>query len=142
MSLRRMTLILVAAAFATCTAAIPAAAAERRDQVRDRMAETIVRLLPPQPKPARRFAPVPARPQSPPVAVWIDRELVWVGQPDGLQDLIATFPRDAIDPVPVLPPFPIDLDEREICVGTVLDGDFDGDGPIVLEMDCELVPVR
>jgi hypothetical protein len=135
-----MTPVLLAAALSLGASVNDSAASERRgDRVRDEVAETIVRLLPPQPKPARRFAPVPARP----VAVFLEGRLVWIGQPDRLQDLIAQIPGDLLDPEPVLPPWPIDpLEGREICVGTVLQGEF-GDAPeIIGELDCDLVDIR
>ena len=120
MSLRRMTPVLLAAALCLGASVNDANARERRDQVCDQVAGTIVRLLPPQPKPARRFAPVPVP-----------------------QDLIEQIPSDLLDPDPVLPPWPVDpFEGREICVGTVLDGEL-GDGPAVIGMiDCDLVAPR
>lgn len=139
MSLRRMIPVVLAAALSLGASPDESSARERRDSVRDEVAETIVRLLPPQPKPARRFAPVPVKP----VAVFLDGRLVWIGEPDRLQDLIVQIPGDLLDPEPVLPPWPIDpLEGREICVGTVLEGEL-GDGPAVIgQLDCDLVAPR
>jgi hypothetical protein len=108
--------------------------------IREQVSRTIVRLLPPQPKPVRRFAPVPAARAENTVAIWLDRELIWSGPESELQDGIETLPFDRILVDPGLPPWaPHPLDGLELCVGVAYRIDADGhlDGEIT-EIDCDM----
>lgn len=106
--------------------------------VRERVARTIVRLLPTPPEPARRFAPVPAARDEQVVVVWLDREPIWTGGVDELQEAFESFPIDQLDPDPSDPPWTRPLDGHEICVGMVIRADssahLDED---VFELDCD-----
>ncbi len=133
-------------AMTTLLLATPAEARERRgsrpDSIRERVALEIVRLLPPQPRPARNFAPVPVSRAPQTISIWLDRELIWTGLEDQLQGAIETFPFDQLDPIAVLPPWDPG-NGHEICVGVAIraetDGHFDDD---VYEIDCDIAPVR
>ncbi len=133
-------------AMTTLLLATPAEARERRgsgsDSIRERVALEIVRLLPPQPRPARSFAPAPVSRGPQTIAIWLDRELVWTGTEDELQGAIQTLPLDELDSTAALPPWDRGQD-HEICVGVAIRAETDGhvaDG--IYEIDCDLAPVR
>lgn len=138
----------------TCVLALaltlPALAAEARNlrdnhQLRQQqhLSRSLTRLLPTLPRPARNFLPVPVESQQQFAAVYLDRELVWIGEADRIAEAVEALSADLLEP-PNRPPWdPRPLDARELCVGVALQADVDADpdGAVTL-LDCEELDLR
>ena len=89
------------------------------------------------------LAPAPVDRARQHATIWIDRERVWTGPADLVDQVLDEILFDRIGPPEVPPWEPRPIEGDEICVGTLIReaaGDhLDQD---VMELDCEPGPVR